>query len=133
MKKNLFILLLTSIFTLTSCSSDDDAGPEHIVSGTWALVEVQPEGFYNPNACPENPTVTFNADNTTDSVFYDAENNCEAENSKGTWQDKGNNVYVVTIPNFGTSEGKVEFLTADKFSFSTSIQTIPVTLFFERR
>lgn len=133
MKKHLILLLVAGLFSFASCSSDDDASPEHTVSGTWALVEVQPEGFFDPNACPDNPTVTFNTDNTTDSVFYDPDNDCAADPSKGTWEDKGNNVYVVTIPNFGPTEGTVEFVNSNRFTFSTTIQGFPATLTFEKR
>ena len=133
MKKHLIYLFLASVFTLTSCSSDDDGGEEtQSIVGTWALVSVQPPVF-DPAECPQNPTITFNANNTTQSVFYDAENECAADNSTGTWEKLTDNTYRVTIPDFGPTEGTVNFSGANRFTFTTAVQGINVTMTFDKQ
>ena len=137
--KNHFILLLVAgLFSLTSCSNDDESTEERSVNGTWELESTNPQiPGLNPDACPERPQITFNEDGTTDWIFYSKDNNCEAQSSSGTWNKTSATNYSITIPDQGTFEGTVNFESSQKFTFSTSYQydastSIPVQLTFEK-
>ena len=136
MKKLLYLFLLIGAVGFQSCSSDDDAdNGENTILGTWALVEVNPNLAF-PDQCPDNPTITFNANNTTDSVYYDPEVDCTAESSQGNWQLVSGNTYSITIPEFGPTEGVVNFQGSNTFTFTTNYalenQEFQVTLTFEK-
>lgn len=130
MKKHLILLFIVGLFTFTSCSSDDDATPDYTVVGTWDLESTNPQiPGLNPDACPNPPRITFNDDGTADWVFYSEDNNCQAQNSSGNWSKTSATEYSITIPDYGTFNGTVEFESADKFTFSTSYQIDASTSF----
>jgi hypothetical protein len=120
MKK--FILLFLSFAVLTACGSDDDdnttQGGDPIV-GTWVLVQINP-AIVNVSDCPQESTITFNADNSGSGTFYFKERNCEPENSSGNWANNGNSNYSIQIPILGTVQGNATF-EGNKFIFTTSM------------
>lgn len=132
MKRHLIVLFLAGMFTITSCSSDDDGDTGEPILGTWVLVNVNPPAL-DLSACPEQSTITFNADNTADSEFYLAENDCEVSISSDSWRNKGGSTYEVTLPDLGTIDGNVEFTNSNNFIFNTSYQGFPVSLSFTRQ
>lgn len=133
MKKYFLLILLAGFFTLASCSSDDDGGDntETSIVATWNLTAVEPAVF-NFSECPTNPTITFNDDETTEWTIYNSENDCEAETDTGIWRQNSASNYTVTIPGLGSFDGTVEFQNSNEFTFTSSYQTFPVTLYFER-
>ena len=132
MKKPLILFLAISLFGFTSCSDDDDNTGNPTVIATWTLVSVNPPQVYDLSACPDNPTITFNQNNTTNWTVYDSENDCQAVNSSGEWQENSDGTYTVEIPDRGTFTGNVSFNGQDEFSFTTSYNTIPVILTFRK-
>lgn len=131
MKKQLLLILLAGIFTLASCSSDDDGGVENNdpIVGTWVLVGVNPP-LINTDDCPEESTITFNDDNSGTAVFYLESNDCEPETTDGNWENKTNSQYVIEVPIFGRTEGTVEFEGSDEFRFTP--KEMAATFTFER-
>ena len=138
-KKHLILLLVAGMFSLTSCSNDDDDDTSsYTVVGTWELESTNPQiPGLDPDACPNRPEITFNENDTTVWVYYSEENNCEGESSSGTWEKTSDTDYSITIPNYGTYEGTVNFESAQKFTFSTSYKldastSFPVQFTFEK-
>ncbi len=131
MKKHLLLILLTGIFIFASCSSDDDGATTGDIEATWNLVASEPP-LFDLEQCPNNPTITFNEDDTTEWTFYNAGNECAAESDSGEWQQNSDSNYTVTIPGYGSFDGTVVFQSEDEFTFSTSYQTFPVVLYFEK-
>ncbi len=131
MKKHFILLLVSGLFALTSCSSDDDAAKDYSVVGTWQLESTNPviPGL-DPEACPERPQITFKPGGGADWIFYSQEN-CEAQNASGSWSQKSGTEYSITIPDYGTFDGTVTFESAHKFTFSTTYQSYPVELTFK--
>ncbi|WP_424494536.1 lipocalin family protein [Salinimicrobium sp. GXAS 041] len=131
MKKHvLLILLAAATFSFTSCSSDDDGTTTGDIKATWDLVASQPP-LFDLEECPNNPTITFNENNTTEWTFYNADNDCQAETDSGEWTGDGND-YSVSIPGYGSFDGTVEFQSEDEFSFTSSYNGLQVVLYFEK-
>lgn len=123
MKRYLILLFVTVLFAFSSCSSDDDATEEFSVIGSWELESTNPSiPGMDPDACPSRPQITFNEDGTADWTFYAEDNNCEAQNSSGTWSQTSATQYSITIPDFGTFDGTVNFENAQKFTFNTTYE-----------
>ncbi len=125
MKKHLILLIVAGLFALSSCSSDDDgaATEEYSVIGSWELESTNPQiPGLNTDACPSRHQITFNEGGTADWIFYDEGNNCEAQNSSGTWSKTSATQYSISIPNYGTFDGTVTFSSAQKFTFSTTYE-----------
>ena len=132
MKKYFLLILLAGFFTLASCSSDDDGNDfERNIVATWNLTAVEPP-LLDFSECSTNPTITFEEDETTEWTFYNADNDCEPETDTGMWNQNTGSNYTVTIPGFGSFDGTVEFQSENEFIFTSSYQTIPVVLYFEK-
>jgi len=122
MKKN--FLLFFSIALLTACSEDDNPTTDPVV-GKWFIAEVNniPGSDFTLSECNTSSFMTFNADGTTNSVFYtDIDGNCTAGDS--TTSDWGQlvGIYTITIPipelePYNTFPGTIQF-TADTFTFT---------------
>ncbi|NJW51681.1 lipocalin family protein [Salinimicrobium oceani] len=134
MKKYFFLLAAFGFFLITSCSDDDDNGAENgTIIANWELTAVTPQiPGWDPSACPENPDITFTENGSAMWTLYDSENDCAEFSSSGTWEKNSDNTYTISIPNFGTFDGTVKFSGANKFTFTTSFQSIPVVLTFEK-
>ena len=131
MKKHLILLFLIGIFTLTSCSNDDDANSDNSITGTWTLQNVNPP-LIDLN-CPQPSIITFTANGTTDWELYSTDNNCTLETSSGTWEKNSGNNYTIYIPDFQAIPGSVEFSSANSFTFTTSVAGANVVLTFNRQ
>lgn len=130
MKKYLLLLAAFGVFFLTSCSNDDDAGSEPSIVATWKLTAMNPPVL--DFSCPEEHTITFNGNGTTNWTVYDSNNDCEGVSSAGTWQKNSDNSYSISVPDFGTFDGTVSFAGANKFTFLTVYQSVNVVLTFEK-
>lgn len=139
MKKHLILLLVAGLFSMTSCSDDDDADTsENTIVGTWEVTAIESIAPVDPNQCGEQvSTITFEEDNTVDSTFYFESNNCEADTATGTWENLGDGNYVMELGNLGELEGEVTFVNANEFTFSTAVNiqgaSIPATFTLERQ
>lgn len=123
MNKHLILLLIAGFFAFSSCSSDDDATEEFSVVGSWELESTNPPiPGLNPDACPTRHQITFNDGGTADWIFYDENNNCEAQNSSGNWSKTSATEYSISIPDYGTFDGTVSFSSAQRFTFSTTYE-----------
>lgn len=119
MKK--FLVLFLSLAVFTACSNDDDTNsntPDPVL-GTWVLVDASAP-LDSQFCLEEDSTITFNANNTLSSTFYLTEANCDATSSTGTWSNKGNSIYTITVPMIeGDLQGSVNFSSANKFTFTS--------------
>lgn len=130
MKKYLLLFAAFGLLLFASCSDDDDAGAETSIEGTWRLTSMTPQVL--DFSCSEDHTITFNANGTTNWTVYDSNNDCQAVSSAGTWEKKSGNNYTVAIPDIGNVDGTVNFSGANKFTFSTTYQGVPVIMTFEK-
>ncbi len=133
MKK--FLVLFLSMAFLFACSNDDDneepQGDDPIV-GTWVLVDAS-EPLDSQFCFEEESTITFKANNTGQATFYLTGTECSANNSQGTWSNNGNSVYTISVPVAGNILGTADFTSANRFTFTTTIFTIPGVITFERQ
>lgn len=137
MKKYLLLLAAFGFFLFSSCSNDDDGGEtaETSIVATWELTAISPEiPGWDPMACEDNPTITFEANGTANWTMYNADNECAAVSSSGTWTKNPDNTYTVNVPGVGDLDGTVKFSGANKFDFVTQVPGYPVnvTLTFEK-
>ena len=133
MKKTIIFLLIAGLFAFTSCSDDDDNTEEMSITGTWELTSTTPAiPGWDLDACPENPTITLAENGTATWTLYDSENNCEESSSTGTWTKNSDDTYTVSVPELGDVTGTVTFTGANQFNFSTTIQSFPVVLTFQK-
>lgn len=98
MKKYLSILVAVMLaalsFTLTSCGDDDDDEPENtataeLLIGTWESVSDESASDYS-----EDGIFRFEADGNFTQVHFGIGDNGENEVEFGTWQKKGNSIYI---------------------------------------
>lgn len=96
MKK--FIYLFILIITLNSCESEDDSSSDPIV-GTWQLTSIIENGEEIATDCEKENTVTFssNATFTIIDSYDNGNNSCSTDTATGSWKNKGNSNYSVTI------------------------------------
>ncbi len=117
--KKIFVLFLSLTF-LTACSNDDDnpdQGTDPII-GTWVLVDAS--GQLEPQFClDEESTITFNANNTGNAIFYLSAAQCAPSNSAGGWTNNGNSRYTISVPFLGNIQGTANFVSANRFTFTT--------------
>jgi len=124
MKK--FFVLFFSIALLTACSDDDNPDTDPVL-GKWFVVEVNniPGSDFTLSECNTNSYMTFNADGTTNSVFYtQIEGICTAGPSTNSDWSKQVGIYSFTVPipeleAFSPLFGTIQF-NADKFTFTPS-------------
>lgn len=132
MKK--LIALFAVFMMFTACSSDDDANDgEDPILGTWYVVELE-NAFSDDelSECNMNSNITFHADNTADSEFYEeVEEECMSEADTSEWKRETNGQYTFDLPFFGRQTGDVEFSGSNQFKFS--VPSLPgVSLTFEK-
>src|SRR5680860_34271 len=97
--KKIFVLFF-SIALLTACSEDDKTDSDPVL-GKWFVAEVNniPQSDFTLSECNTNSFMTFNADETTDSVFYtEIEGNCTAGPSTNSVWSKQAGIYSLTLP-----------------------------------
>ncbi|HSP40023.1 MAG TPA: lipocalin family protein [Gillisia sp.] len=121
MKK--FLVLFLSLAFLTACDNDDDneqTGPDPII-GTWVLVNAtgQFEGEFCLDDVTTESTITFNANNTGNATFYLTATDCAPSSSTGGWTNNGNSLYTLAVPVVGDTQGSVNFVNANRFTFTT--------------
>ena len=135
MKK--FFVLFFGIALLTACSKDDNASPDPVL-GKWFVAEVNnvPGSDFTLSECNTNSFMTFNADGTTDSVFYtEIEGNCTAGPSTNSDWSKQIGIYTITVPipelePYNTLSGTIQF-NADTFTF-TPTGFLQTTIVFKK-
>ncbi len=133
MKK--FFVLFFSVALLTACSEDDNASPDPVL-GKWFIVEVNniPQSDFTLSECNTNSFMTFNADGTTNSVFYaQVEGNCVAGTPTNSVWSKQASIYSITIPipeleAFSPLSGTIQF-NADTFTFTPIISSRTTIVF----
>lgn len=118
MKKYLILLLLTTLATFSSCSDDDDDERDLIV-GNWILETVEPDSFFNPQACTEISTVQINGDNTLTTTLYFEQDNCDGVTGDGTWEKTGASSYRFEFPEIGTLNGTVSHPSPERMLFTS--------------
>lgn len=131
MKK--LIALLAVFMMFTACSSDDDNDGEDPILGTWYVVDL--ENTFSDDElteCNMNSNITFKADNTADSEFYEqVDGECVFEAETAEWERNANGQYTLVLPFFGRQTGDVEFIGNNLFKFS--VPSLPgVSLTFEK-
>ena len=126
MKK--MIALLTVFLMLTACSNDDNATSEEPIVGSWVLVDwnipnIPGSDFAEePTNCNLNSKITFEADNTATSEFYNDEGeNCEVEAQSGDWESHGDGEYSIQVPGIGNQRGNLNFESNNRFTFTLAI------------
>lgn len=132
MKK--IIALLAVFMMFTACDSDDDTNEgDDPILGTWFVAEMENSLSDDElSECNLNSNITFYADNTADSEYYeDVEDECVSEEESSTWEKNSNGQYTFDLPIFGRQTGDVEFSGNNRFKFS--IPSVPgVSLTFEK-
>src|SRR5680860_1561734 len=121
--KKIFVLFF-SIALLTACSEDDNNATDPVV-GKWFIAEVNnvPGSDFTLSECNTNSFMTFNADGTTNSVFYtEIDGNCTAGDSITSDWGQQAGIYTFTIPipeleAFSPLTGTIQF-NADTFTFT---------------
>lgn len=137
MKKIIYLFIV--LFTLQSCSNDDsnptdpvtvaDNEPETTdtidpIIGTWKLTSDLVNGIEDANECNKNTTVTFSADGSYISDFYEQlnQNNCEAtQKLEGTWVNNGDSNYTLV---FTDEDGELTEVFDFIFSENNTVFTI---------
>lgn len=132
MKK--LIALLSVFILLTACSSDDDNNNgEDPILGTWYVIELE-NSFSDDelSECNLNSNITFHADQTADSEFYEnVDGECVMEADTAGWERNSDGQYTFELPFFGRQTGDVEFIGSTQFKFS--VPSMPgVSLTFEK-
>ncbi len=117
MKK--FFVLFLSIALFAACSSDDDEDSNSAdpILGTWVLVDAS-SPLKDEFCLDKESTLTFNSDNTGASTFYLTQANCTATSSTGSWTNRGNSLYTISVPVYGDLQGSVNFSSTNKFTFT---------------
>lgn len=132
-KKHLVFLLVAGLFSLSSCSNDDDGDTQaNTVVGTWTLVEITPAGFIDLEECPNKPVINFMEDLNAEWTFYTQDNNCEGSTDTGTWKQNSATEYTINVPDLGEITGTVTFNSSTNFTFSGSYNSFPFTMTFEK-
>lgn len=134
--KKIFVLFF-SMALLTACS-DDDTEPSDPVLGKWFVAEVNnvPGSDFTLSECNTNSFMTFNADGTTNSVFYtQVEANCVAGAPTNSEWSKQAGIYSFSISfpeleDFSPLSGTIQF-NADTFIF-TPIISSGTTIVFKK-
>jgi hypothetical protein len=122
MKK--IILLLITIVSLSSCSSnDDDTASLNPIIGNWQLKSMTENGEERSNDCSRKSTVTFlengNGSNISYDENYDGNGNAVCkndDNGTSTWQNSTGSIYKI-IEDGDISEVQITF-SQDKSTFS---------------
>lgn len=134
MKK--FFVLFFSIALLAACSEDDPTTDP--VLGKWFVAEVNnvPGSDFTLSECNTKSFMTFNADGTTNSVFYtEIEGNCTSVPSTNSEWSNQSGIYKFSIEfpeleDFSPLSGTIQF-NADTFTF-TPIISPGTTIVFKK-
>lgn len=95
--KNILILSLT-LFTLLSCSSDDETVDTTTILGTWKLISHS--DLTTLPDCMINSAINFKSNNTLSGIVYEPNgNNCDQNNVTGSYSKETETLYKITIPN----------------------------------
>ena len=132
--KKLFVLFF-SMALLTACSEDDNSSTDPIV-GTWFVAEVNNIPNFTLSECNTSSFMTFNADGTTNSVFYtQIEGICTPGTSTNSEWKKQAGIYSLTIPipeleAISPLSGTIQF-NVDTFTF-TPVISPQTTIVFKK-
>ncbi|MDH7447339.1 lipocalin family protein [Aquimarina sp. 2201CG14-23] len=103
MKKRILLFAISFSMVIISCGDDDDGIDQDLLIGSWKLSQEFEDGeLIVSDPCDLQGSLTFNADGTLESEFYeeDGNENCilvvEYEDT-GTWENKGNGIYTFII------------------------------------
>jgi hypothetical protein len=121
------ILLLITIVSLSSCSSnDDDIASLNAIIGNWELKSMTENGEERSTDCTRKNTVTFlengNGSNISYDENYDGNGNATCENAVNgtfTWKNLTGSIYKI-IEEEDISEVQINF-SQDKSIFSIEI------------
>ena len=105
--KNLILLLSIFMFVFTSCNSDDDAGSQDPIIGTWTYHKLIIDDVEEPlSACEMQETFIFSSDGTVYYEYFEIiAGNCELEESvTGTWSNNGNGNYTNVVEGSSSSQ-----------------------------
>jgi hypothetical protein len=117
MKK--IILLLITIISLSSCSSnDDDTASLNAIIGNWQLQSITENGEERSTDCTRKSTLTFLENGSATSKNYNDDYGiCENDdNGTFTWENSTGSIYKI-IEDGDISEVQVTF-SQDKSTFS---------------
>jgi hypothetical protein len=98
--KKILILTIT-LFTLLSCSSNDDAiSNSDPIIGKWQLNSETKNDTEVSTECDRKNTLTFSENGTlTDVNHEDNGNGCSSNSLTSTWENSGNSNYKITPTN----------------------------------
>lgn len=117
MKK--IILLLITIVSLSSCSSnDDDTASLNAIIGNWQLKSITENGTERTTDCTRKSTLTFLENGSATSKDYNDDSGiCENDdNGTFTWENTTGSIYKI-IEDGDISEVQINF-SQDKSTFS---------------
>lgn len=120
--KKIFLLLFAFTF-LTACSDDDTTDSEDDrILGKWFLADWNIPTMGDPTECNQQTNITFNADNTADSEFFDEDNTgeCVSEADSSEWTRESNGQYTFDVPGGGMQTGDVTFNGDNSFTFTVT-------------
>ena len=100
MKK--LLILSIAVFTLFSCSDNDDN--LDLIIGSWTQLETEAKAEKRvEDDCYTMNTVNFNSNSTYSSTQYenDSDGNCTTDGPEqlGTWKNNNNNTYTFSFSN----------------------------------
>ncbi|MDH3322268.1 MAG: lipocalin family protein [Flavobacteriaceae bacterium] len=110
----LFLLIIASAVSISSCSDDDDSPDNDSIVGQWHLSQILLNGIPLPlelAPCELQGVLEFKSNGTfTIETFEENElGECVLDEIEtGTWVNKGDNVYAITIDG-ETEEATVTF------------------------
>jgi hypothetical protein len=117
------ILLLITIVSLSSCSSnDDDIAFLNAIIGNWELKSMTENGEERSTDCTRKNTVTFLENGNGSNISYDGNGNTTCENAANgtfTWENLTGSIYKI-IEDEDISEVQITF-SQDKSIFSIEI------------
>jgi hypothetical protein len=117
------ILLLITIVSLSSCSSnDDDIASLNAIIGNWELKSMTENGEERSTDCTRKNTVTFLENGNGSNISYDGNGNTTCENAANgtfTWENLTGSIYKI-IEDEDISEVQITF-SQDKSIFSIEI------------
>lgn len=120
MKK--YFLLLFAFTLLTACSDDDTADGQDPILGNWFLADWSVPTMEGPSECNQQTNITFYANNTAESEFYDEDTSgeCVSESNSSEWTRESNGQYTFYVPGLGRQTGDVNFHGDNSFTFSVT-------------
>ncbi|MDH7447716.1 lipocalin family protein [Aquimarina sp. 2201CG14-23] len=114
MKKIILLFAVSISICITSCQTDDDAGPADTKDkfiGSWKITQEFENGIeVTVETCTLQDVLTIKDDQNLTSTSYIAENGtCKLEETlTGTWENLGDNKYKIT-PEIDEVEATITF------------------------